>query len=137
MTRPDPKRLAILAAALPLALAAPASADDPAAAEGRPAAAGAPVTPDLPKPDAVLDAMPRVIFPEDAERALRDAGEAPGDASRPGAVEETGTLELETPALGERPTPREALRADEIDDTIMRPRGGSATGGKPDVPPER
>ncbi|WP_349367831.1 hypothetical protein [Salinarimonas sp.] len=135
-----PTRLALFAAAaLAAGLALPARADDPPAAEGRAAEVETPVTPDLPRPDAVLDAMPLVIYPADPRAALRaaDGDGSAADEPEPIAIEATGAFDLEAPPLGERPTPREALRADELGETIMRPRGGSATGGKPDVPPER
>ncbi|MGJ3262055.1 MAG: hypothetical protein ACFE0R_02375 [Salinarimonas sp.] len=103
-------------------LAAPAAADDPPAAEGRSAEIDAPAAEGLPRADAVLDAMP--LF-------TGAVGEA-GPRGR-GALEGS----LEEPPLGERPTPAEARRRGELDETLMRPRGGSATGGKPDVPPER
>lgn len=133
-----PPRLAVLAAVgLAAGLAMPAHADDPPVAQGRAAEVETPLTPDLPRPDAVLDAMPLVIYPADPRTALRAADGPAGDEPAPIAIEATGALELERPPLGERPTPREALRADELGETIMRPRGGSAAGGKPDVPPER
>ncbi|WP_029031361.1 hypothetical protein [Salinarimonas rosea] len=120
MTLRDAPRIPTFAAAgLALAaLAAPAAADDPPLAEGRSAQVEAPATGDLPRGDAVLDAMP--LFTG-----------AIGDAAG------SGEGVLETPALGDRPTPAEARRRGEVGETRMRPRGGSATGGKPDVPPER
>lgn len=130
-------RLALTAAAcLAAGLASPAHADDPPVAQGREAEVGTPVTPELPKPDAVLDAMPLVIYPADPRTAQR-AGEAPEGDPEAIMIEATGASDLETPPLGERPTPREALEGGELGETIMRPRGGSATGGKPDIPPER
>ncbi len=44
---------------------------------------------------------------------------------------------LARPALGERLSPAEALRAGEVEQTRMRPPEGSASGGKPDVPVSR
>lgn len=44
---------------------------------------------------------------------------------------------LARPDLGERPSPAEALRAGEVEQTRMRPPEGSASGGKPDVPVSR
>ncbi|WP_372422550.1 hypothetical protein [Salinarimonas chemoclinalis] len=72
---------------------------------------------DPPREDAVLDAMP--FFTGTIGAA--DGGE--------GA--------LDRPNLGDRPTPAEARRRGEADETLMRPRGGSATGGEPDFPLER
>lgn len=44
---------------------------------------------------------------------------------------------LARPVLGERPSPAEAFRAGEVEQTRMRPPEGSASGGKPDVPVSR
>jgi cytochrome c556 len=44
---------------------------------------------------------------------------------------------LARPAIGERPSPAEALRAGEIEQTRMRPPEGSASGGQPDIPASR
>ncbi|GGK22307.1 hypothetical protein [Salinarimonas ramus] len=111
MTRPPLAALAALLLTAPV-LTPAALADDPPAADGRSAETGTPTTPDLPRSDTVIDAMP--LFT--------------------GSTTQTG---LDTPGLGDRPTPAEARRSGEIGETLMRPRGGSASGGKPDIPPER
>jgi hypothetical protein len=121
-----------LAAVLGAGLATPAFADDPPLAEGRPEQTTPGLNPALPRPGAVLDAMPIVRLPPGA-RAERAADPGPIEVDATGA---TGG-ELTDPGLGERPTPREALQESDLGETIMRPRAGSASGGKPDVPPER
>lgn len=118
----------VLAAALPGA----AAADDQRLSGAPPGETAPGADPALPRPGAVLEAMPMLRLPP-AARA------APAGDPGPIEVEATGATggSLADPGLGDRPTPREALEQGELGDTIMRPRGGSASGGKPDAPPER
>lgn len=55
----------------------------------------------------------------------------------PGLTEPDATGALIEPPIGERPTPAEAREADLEDRILMRPPGGDAAGGRPDIPVER
>lgn len=58
-------------------------------------------------------------------------------AAEANAPDPEATGALIEPPIGERPTPAEAREADLEDRILMRPPGGDATGGRPDMPVER